>query len=98
KVQSTTLPGIRLIVPTVHGDHRGFFMESYNQEIFNKHGITTVFVQDNHSLSAEVGTLRGLHYQLAPYAQTKLVRVTTGAVLDVVVDLRKGSPMFGQWE
>lgn len=73
-------------------------MESYNQDTLLKHGIDTVFIQDNHSLSAMEGTLRGLHYQLAPKAQTKLVRVTAGAVFDVVVDLRKGSPTYGQWE
>lgn len=98
KVQTTKLLGIKLIEPTVHGDHRGFFMESYNQDGLREHSIETIFVQDNHSLSAEAGVLRGLHYQLAPKAQTKLVRVTAGAIFDVVVDIRKGSPTFGQWE
>lgn len=98
KVLTTKLPGIKLIEPTVHGDNRGFFMESYNQATFAKHGIHTVFVQDNHSLSVEVGVLRGLHYQLNPAAQTKLVRVISGEMIDVVVDIRRGSPTFGQWE
>lgn len=73
-------------------------MESFSQAALEKQGIDAVFVQDNHSLSTEAGTLRGLHYQLEPYAQTKLVRVTAGAVFDVVVDLRTGSPTYGQWE
>ena len=98
KVIESKLPGIKLIEPTVHGDHRGFFMESYNQSTFNKNGIHTVFVQDNHSLSAEAGVLRGLHYQLNPAAQTKLVRVISGEIIDVVVDIRRNSPTFGQWE
>ncbi|WP_440602875.1 dTDP-4-dehydrorhamnose 3,5-epimerase [Bacillus sp. GB_SG_008] len=87
-----------LIVPKVFGDHRGFFMESYNQELFKKNGIDVVFIQDNHSLSQQAGTLRGLHYQLSPKAQTKLVRVTRGAIYDVIVDIRKGSPTYGQWQ
>ncbi|MCR8659826.1 dTDP-4-dehydrorhamnose 3,5-epimerase [Paenibacillus endoradicis] len=98
KVLTTKLPGIKIIEPVVHGDNRGFFMENYNQETFNKCGINTIFVQDNHSLSAEVGILRGLHYQLNPAAQTKLVRVISGEIIDVVVDIRRNSPTFGQWE
>ncbi|MGG1877262.1 dTDP-4-dehydrorhamnose 3,5-epimerase [Paenibacillus cisolokensis] len=86
-----------LIEPVVHGDHRGFFMESYNESVLAAHGITYNFVQDNQSLSAEPGVLRGLHYQLNPKAQTKLIRVLTGAIYDVIVDIRKGSPTFGQW-
>lgn len=97
-VREGSLPGVKLIEPVVFADSRGFFMESYNQERFASHGITTVFVQDNHSLSSETGVLRGMHYQLAPRAQTKLVRVTAGAIYDVIVDIRRGSPTFGQWE
>jgi len=98
KVYDTKLPGAKLIEPAVFGDHRGFFMESYNEERFHQHGIRHKFVQDNHSLSAEVGVLRGLHYQLNPKAQTKLIRVTSGAIYDVIVDIRKGSPTYGQWQ
>jgi len=92
------LPGVLLIEPTVHRDHRGFFLESYNRERYAAMGIGHAFIQDNHSLSVAAGVIRGLHYQMDPYAQTKLVRVTAGAVFDVVVDLRRGSPTFGQWE
>jgi len=98
KVYDTKLPGAKLIEPAVFGDHRGFFMESYNEERFHQHGIRHTFVQDNHSLSAEAGVLRGLHYQLNPKAQTKLIRVTSGAIYDVIVDIRKGSPTYGQWQ
>ena len=91
------LEGASIIEPKVHGDHRGFFMESYNEETFKKKGIQHNFVQDNHSLSAESGVLRGLHYQLNPKAQTKLVRVISGAIYDVIVDIRKNSPTFGKW-
>ncbi|CAM3694151.1 dTDP-4-dehydrorhamnose 3,5-epimerase [Cohnella lubricantis] len=98
KVINTRLAGVKLIEPAVFGDNRGFFMESYNAQTFASHGITCEFVQDNHSLSAEAGVLRGLHYQLNPKAQTKLVRVIVGAIYDVVVDIRSGSPTFGQWE
>lgn len=86
-----------LLEPVVHGDHRGFFMESYNDLQFKQHGISYNFIQDNQSLSAEAGVLRGLHYQLSPKAQTKLVRVLAGAIYDVIVDIRKSSPTFGQW-
>ncbi|WYP26048.1 dTDP-4-dehydrorhamnose 3,5-epimerase [Alkalihalobacillus sp. FSL W8-0930] len=87
-----------LLEPNVFGDHRGFFMESYNKDTFTSLGIDIEFIQDNHSLSQLAGTLRGLHYQLAPKAQTKLVRVTSGAIYDVILDIRKGSPTYGQWE
>lgn len=87
-----------LIESTVFGDNRGFFLESYNKELFKQNGININFIQDNHSLSQQSGTLRGLHYQLNPKAQTKLVRVTRGAIYDVIVDIRKGSPTFGQWQ
>lgn len=73
-------------------------MESYNDKVFKELGFNYKFVQDNHSLSVEAGTLRGLHYQLEPFAQTKLVRVIRGAVYDVIVDIRKGSPTYGQWQ
>ncbi|MCL6457974.1 MAG: dTDP-4-dehydrorhamnose 3,5-epimerase [Gorillibacterium sp.] len=91
------LQGASLLEPVVHSDHRGSFMESYNEQIMNGHGIQTHFIQDNHSLSAEVGVLRGLHYQLGPKAQTKLIRVLSGVIYDVIVDIRQSSPTFGQW-
>lgn len=91
------LKGASLLEPVVHGDNRGFFMESYNEEIMHKLGVNYNFIQDNQSLSAEVGVLRGLHYQLNPKAQTKLIRVLTGAIYDVIVDIRRNSPTFGQW-
>jgi len=97
QVTSLKLNGALLLEPKVHGDHRGFFMESYNDSLFKQNGINYNFIQDNHSLSAEPGVLRGLHYQLNPKAQTKLVRVLTGAIYDVIVDIRKNSPTFGQW-
>ncbi|WP_152395458.1 dTDP-4-dehydrorhamnose 3,5-epimerase [Paenibacillus guangzhouensis] len=93
----TKLQGVRIIEPAVHGDHRGFFMESYNSAKFREYNMDYLFVQDNHSLSVEKGVLRGLHYQLNPKAQTKLVRVAAGAIYDVVVDIRRNSPTFGQW-
>ncbi len=95
---ATKLDGVYIIEPQVFGDHRGYFMETYSQRAFAEMGIDTVFVQDNQSFSAQKGTLRGLHFQLAPKSQAKLVRVTRGAVLDVAVDLRKGSPTYLQWE
>lgn len=98
RVTEGKLRGVKLIEPDVFGDSRGFFMESYSKEKFRLHGIDMEFVQDNHSLSAQKGVLRGLHYQLQPFAQTKLVRVVAGSILDVVVDIRRGSPTFGQWE
>ncbi|RAR42390.1 dTDP-4-dehydrorhamnose 3,5-epimerase [Paenibacillus sp. MDMC362] len=97
RVQPLKLKGVTIVEPVVHGDHRGFFMESYNEQIFKEHGIHNNFIQDNHSLSSEPSVLRGLHYQLNPKAQTKLIRVLTGAIYDVVVDIRRNSPTFGQW-
>jgi dTDP-4-dehydrorhamnose 3,5-epimerase len=91
----TDLPGVCLIEPVVHGDHRGFFMESYHRARFAELGIDCEFVQDNHSRS-RAGVLRGLHYQLGR-PQAKLVRATVGTVFDVVVDIRRGSPTFGRW-
>ncbi len=86
-----------MLEPTVYGDHRGWFMETYSDSKLKEVGINLNFVQDNHSFSAEKGTLRGLHYQLNPKAQTKLVRCTKGAIYDVAVDIRKGSPNYGKW-
>lgn len=93
----TKLAGVFIIEPSVFGDHRGWFTESYNKEIFEKAGLNLEFVQDNHSFSAKKGTLRGLHYQLTPKAQTKLVRCTKGSIYDVAVDIRKDSATYGQW-
>ena len=93
----TSLPGVCIVEPVVHGDHRGYFMETYSTKAFADIGIGAQFVQDNQSFTAQKGTLRGLHFQNAPMAQAKLVRVTRGAVLDVAVDLRKGSPTYRQW-
>jgi dTDP-4-dehydrorhamnose 3,5-epimerase len=95
-VEATAIPDVKLISPKKFGDHRGFFSEVYNRESFAGAGIGLDFVQDNHSLSAAVGTLRGLHFQSAPFAQDKLVRVVKGAILDVAVDIRAGSPSFGR--
>lgn len=95
-VETTALEGCLIITMPRFGDERGFFSETYNQQKFADHGIETVFVQDNHSMSAPIGTLRGLHYQAPPFAQAKLVRVARGSVIDVAVDVRKGSPTFGQ--
>lgn len=97
KVTQTGIDGLVIIEPDVHGDHRGWFSETYNKTKLAEHGITIDFVQDNQSFSAQVGTLRGLHYQLAPKAQTKLIRCTRGKIFDVAVDLRKDSPTFKQW-
>lgn len=93
----TNLPGVLVIEPKVFGDHRGWFMESYSKQYFKNAGLDIEFVQDNQSFSAIKGTLRGLHFQLNPKAQTKLVRCTKGAIFDVAVDIRKGSPTFGKW-
>ena len=81
-----------------HSDHRGFFAETYSRRKYSELGISDEFVQDNHSHSREVGTLRGLHFQAPPYAQAKLVRCGRGALFDVAVDIRRGSPTYGQWE
>ena len=92
----TAIEGVYIIESDCYGDNRGWFMETYNQEKFHELGIDSVFVQDNMSYSAQKGTLRGLHYQRAPYSQAKLVRCTKGKVIDVAVDIRKGSPTYGQ--
>ena len=97
KVTETQLKDVYIIEPQVFGDYRGWFMESYSKIKLTEAGIDCDFVQDNQSLSAQKGTLRGLHYQLNPKAQTKIVRCTKGAILDVAVDIRKGSPMYKKW-
>lgn len=97
KVIKTKLEGVFIIEPKFFGDHRGWFMESYSKIKFEENGININFVQDNHSLSAKKGTIRGLHFQINPMAQTKLVRCTKGRILDVAVDIRKGSPTYKQW-
>jgi dTDP-4-dehydrorhamnose 3,5-epimerase len=94
-IRPTSLPGVLIIEPKVFGDDRGFFMETYRADAFRAAGIDAVFVQDNHSRSAR-GVLRGLHYQ-EPNPQGKLVRCTRGALFDVAVDIRHGSPSFGKW-
>ncbi|MFY9396995.1 MAG: dTDP-4-dehydrorhamnose 3,5-epimerase [Desulfomonilia bacterium] len=93
----TELEGALLLEPDVFTDERGFFLESYNQRVFRDLGITTEFIQDNYSFSRSKGCLRGLHFQSVPHAQTKLVWVVSGAVYDVIVDLRPGSPTRGRW-
>lgn len=97
RLVDTSLAGVKILEPQIYRDSRGFFMESYNQQTFSELvGESVVFVQDNHSRSSK-GVLRGLHYQAAPKAQGKLVRVALGEVLDVVVDIRPQSPTFGRW-
>lgn len=96
-MDETGIDGLLVLSPTVHGDNRGWFFESYSTHEMKKLGIDYIFVQDNHSMSESKGTLRGLHFQSAPKAQTKLVRCTRGEVLDVAVDLRKKSPTYKKW-
>ncbi|MGC0055127.1 dTDP-4-dehydrorhamnose 3,5-epimerase [Brucella pituitosa] len=96
-VRRLELDGLVEIVPRKFGDDRGFFSETYNAKSFAEAGIDLSFVQDNHSYSAVNGVVRGLHYQLPPFAQDKLVRVPRGAIIDVAVDIRKSSPTFGKW-
>ena len=97
KLLSTAIAEVKLLAPAVQKDGRGFFLESFRQDLFNAAtGSDYKFIQDNHSRSSK-GVLRGLHYQLPPHAQGKLVRVTSGAVFDVAVDIRHSSPTFGQW-
>ncbi len=96
EVQKTAIAGCMIIIPPRFGDNRGFFSESYNKQKLKTQGIEIEFLQDNHSMSTMIGTLRGLHYQAPPFAQDKLVRVSAGSVIDVAVDVRKGSPTFGQ--
>jgi dTDP-4-dehydrorhamnose 3,5-epimerase len=96
-VQTTALPGVLLLTPARHGDARGFFSESWNRQRMVDSGIEIDFVQDNHSVSAKVGTVRGLHFQSPPRAQAKLVRCGRGALYDIAVDIRLGSPTYGNW-
>jgi dTDP-4-dehydrorhamnose 3,5-epimerase len=95
-VTKTSLDGVLMLSPKKHGDHRGFFSETYNKKTLAEAGIDLDFVQDNHSLSVEVGVVRGLHFQSPPYSQCKLIRVVKGKILDVAVDLRRSSPTFKQ--
>lgn len=96
KVIETAIPDVRVFIPDKHGDQRGFFSETYRRSALAAAGVDLDFVQDNHTLSAEKGTIRGLHFQIPPHAQHKLVRVVYGAIVDVAVDLRRGSPTFGR--
>ena len=97
QIEDTPLAGVKILTPKRFGDDRGFFSESWNRRLLAEHGIALDFVQDNHSLSHAVDTVRGLHFQAPPHAQDKLVRCGRGALLDVAVDIRRGSPSFGQW-
>ena len=97
QVEATEIPDVKILTPKRFGDSRGFFSEVYNRRVFAEAGITLDFLQDNQSLSRDVGTLRGLHFQAPPFAQDKLVRVIAGAIFDVAVDIRVGSPTYGRW-
>lgn len=97
KFTPTELEGVLIVEPAVFGDHRGWFMETFSEAKFQEQGLQLDFVQDNQSFSATKGTLRGLHYQINPKAQSKLVRCTKGAIFDVAVDIRHGSPSYGKW-
>lgn len=97
KIVNTKLPGVKILEPDVFGDHRGWFMETWSQKKLAEQGINLTFVQDNQSFTAKKGTLRGIHFQNGEWSQAKLVRVVAGAVIDVAVDLRKGSPTYLQW-
>lgn len=96
KVEKTTIPGLYILEPKIFVDSRGYFYESYNKKTLIENNIECDFIQDNQSKSS-YGVIRGLHYQLNPHAQTKLIRVLDGIIIDVVVDLRKGSPTYGKW-
>lgn len=97
QVESLAIADVKIITPRRFGDNRGFFSETYSKPAFTAAGLDLDFVQDNHSLSAAVGVLRGLHFQIPPCAQDKLVRVVRGRIFDVAVDIRRGSPTFGKW-
>lgn len=97
RIAGTEFPGLFVVTPQVFEDARGFFMESWSRNAFAGQGLDYDWVQDNHALSVSRGVLRGLHFQIPPSQQTKLVRVTRGAVYDVVVDLRRGAPSYGRW-
>lgn len=96
-VEDTKLSGVKILTPRRFGDARGFFSESWNKRVMAKAGLDYDFVQDNHSVSAQVGTVRGLHFQSPPHAQDKLVRCGRGRLFDVAVDIRRGSPTYGHW-
>lgn len=96
-IHDTALPGVKRLIPRRFGDDRGFFSETWNKRTLSQLGLDIEFVQDNHSLSRDVGTVRGLHFQAPPDAQGKLVRCGRGVLFDVAVDIRKGSPTYGQW-
>ncbi len=96
QIRDTDIDGVKLIVPLRHRDPRGYFCEVFREDALRSHGIDVPFVQENHSYSAAAGVLRGLHFQTPPMAQAKLVRVAAGAILDVAVDIRHGSPSFGR--
>ena len=97
KIEPTALPDVLILIQDRFGDDRGWFSETFNATAMAKAGLTMAWVQDNHSLSAKPGTVRGLHFQTPPRAQDKLVRCTRGAILDVAVDIRAGSPHYGHW-
>lgn len=97
QIEQTSLPGVVILTPARFGDARGFFSESWSRKRLAEAGIDLDFVQDNHSVSARAGTVRGLHFQSPPHAQAKLVRCGRGVLWDVAVDIRRGSPSFGQW-
>jgi dTDP-4-dehydrorhamnose 3,5-epimerase len=97
RCEQTPLNGLLKLIPTAHSDERGFFLESYREDIFRKLGIDTHFIQDNHARSEQAGIVRGLHFQAQPHAQAKLVWVTCGSVFDVVVDIRATSPTYGKY-
>ena len=97
KIETTSLPGVLVLTPERFGDSRGFFSECWNKRTMAEGGINVDFVQDNHSLSEVPGTVRGLHFQGPPHAQTKLVRCGRGRLFDVAVDIRRGAPTYGQW-
>jgi len=96
KFEKLSIPDVILVIPELYGDERGFFMETYKESVFKKAGIEEDFKQDNHSRSKE-NVLRGLHYQLPPMEQAKLVRCIKGKIFDIAVDIRKGSPTYGKW-
>jgi dTDP-4-dehydrorhamnose 3,5-epimerase len=96
QVIETEIPDIKILKPVRHGDERGFFSEVFKENVLREHGIKVHFVQDNHSLSAGKWVVRGLHFQIPPFAQAKLLRVSSGSIFDVAVDIRWGSPSFGQ--
>ncbi|MFL2945990.1 MAG: dTDP-4-dehydrorhamnose 3,5-epimerase [Parvibaculales bacterium] len=98
KDEFLTINSLQFLSPSRFGDHRGYFGETYSRRRYAEMGVDVEFVQDNHSLSYDVGTLRGLHFQAPPHAQGKLVRCGRGAIFDVAVDIRRGSPTYGQWQ